>query len=119
MSGSVLSLEVDGDAGAAYLKLSAAAVARTVAFTDDVFVDLDEHDMVVGVEVLDLTTAVPLDDLAKAHHVRAETLKLLVSAITSSSTTQSAALGGRFYSSTDASQPRWTHPTAVATRSAC
>lgn len=83
-AGPKVSLQVDDEAGAAYLRLSANPVARTVEFNDDIWVDVDELNVVVGVEVLDLDTSVPLDELAAKHHVDSRTLALLKSVIRTS-----------------------------------
>lgn len=45
---------VDREANAAYLVLTAAVVVRTVSVNESIFVDLDENDVAVGVEVLGL-----------------------------------------------------------------
>lgn len=47
-------VEVDHDAEAAYIALSAAPVARTVEVSPEVLVDLDQAGAVVGVELLTL-----------------------------------------------------------------
>jgi uncharacterized protein YuzE len=76
-----VSVQVDTDAGAAYLKLSAGAVDRTVEFTEDIYVDLDRFGVVVGIELIDLETSLPLDQLASRFHISSETLELLINAI--------------------------------------
>jgi uncharacterized protein YuzE len=58
----------DAEAGATYLKLADAAVARTVSVSDLVMVDLDARDEAIGVEFAVLPskiTAVMLDGLAE------------------------------------------------------
>jgi len=54
-SSAVVSVKLDRDAGAAYLRLNTNSVARTVEFSEDIYVDLDAMGVVVGVELLDLT----------------------------------------------------------------
>jgi uncharacterized protein YuzE len=76
-----MSLQVDAEAGAAYLRLSDNPVARTVEFSDDIYVDLNALDVVVGVELLDLGTAVPLDELERRFHVGSTALELLMNSI--------------------------------------
>ncbi|WP_051174187.1 DUF2283 domain-containing protein [Amycolatopsis orientalis] len=90
-----LSLEIDQDAGAAYLQFSDSDVARSVEFSDHIIVDLDVHNMVIGIEILDLAKSVPLDDLTERFHVRAESFALLMQALRSSSRASSAATGTR------------------------
>jgi uncharacterized protein YuzE len=72
---------VDGDAGAAYLQLSTGEVARTVEFSEDIYVDLDRFNVVVGIELLDLAVTLPLDALAERFHVSSETLRMIVKTI--------------------------------------
>ncbi|MDQ0094622.1 DUF2283 domain-containing protein [Paeniglutamicibacter psychrophenolicus] len=65
-------LEVDTDADAAYIRLSSAPVSKTVEATSDVLIDLDEFNVVVGVEVLTLSAAIPFTQLHEDFHVRPE-----------------------------------------------
>ncbi|MGI9002157.1 MAG: DUF2283 domain-containing protein [Pseudonocardia sp.] len=76
-----VSVRIDAEADAAYLRLGHGRVARTVEFAEDIFVDLDEFGVVVGIELLDLETTLPLDGLAERFRVQAATLALLVRAI--------------------------------------
>ncbi len=84
-----LSLDIDEEAGAAYLQFNDNEVARTVECTDDIVVDLDEHGIVVGVELLDLSKSVPLDELVEKFHIRTESLEMLLNALRVSSATTS------------------------------
>ncbi len=59
----VVSVRLDRDAGAAYLRLSTKSVARTVEFNEDVHVDLDDMGGAVGVKLLDLMTPIPVGKL--------------------------------------------------------
>lgn len=79
-----LSLEIDQEAGAAYLQFSDSIVTRTVEHTADILVDLDEHDIVVGIEILNLHKTVDLDDLTSVFHVHTEALAVLLKALRSS-----------------------------------
>jgi uncharacterized protein YuzE len=93
-----LSLEIDQDAGAAYLQFSDCAVTRSVEFNDHIIVDLDVHGVVVGIELLDLKKSVPLDELVEKFHVRTEAFALLLQSLRSStratsSTSKSSRLG--------------------------
>ncbi|GAW54730.1 DUF2283 domain-containing protein [Nocardioides sp. PD653] len=47
-----ITIEVDTEARAAYIKLSDNDVSRTVAFDDTVQIDLDESGAAVGIEIL-------------------------------------------------------------------
>lgn len=85
-AGTPSSLHLDQEAGTAYLRLSDNAVVRTIEHTDDVAVDLDEHDVVIGVEILNLTTPVDLDGLSNRFHIRTEAMSVLLNALDSSST---------------------------------
>jgi uncharacterized protein YuzE len=76
-----VSLQIDTEAGAAYLRLNHNPVARTCEFTETVLVDLDVYDVVVGIEILDLGQPVALDELAKLHHIDTPTLVSLVKSI--------------------------------------
>jgi len=69
-------VSIDYEADAAYLTLTSKAVARTCKLTDDVLVDLDEFDMVVGVELLSLAALLPVDQLITEFHVPSERLEL-------------------------------------------
>lgn len=81
MSGAVVSVKLDSDAGAAYLRLGTSSVSRTVEFSEDIFVDLDAMGVVVGVELLDLTNSIPMDELASKFHIHSESLRILSAAI--------------------------------------
>lgn len=69
-------LEIDLVAEAAYLRLSDNKVAETCEVSDSVLVDLDDMKMVVGVELLDLDTAVPTE-LTKNYHVKQSQIEML------------------------------------------
>lgn len=77
----VVSVKLDRDAGAAYLRLSTNSVARTVEFREDVYVDLDAVGVVVGVELLDLMAPIPMDELASKHHIHSDSISILKSAV--------------------------------------
>ena len=81
VSGAVVSVKLDRDAGAAYLRLGTSGVSRTVEFSEDIFVDLDAMDVVVGVELLDLISSIPIDELASRFHIHSESLRILSAAI--------------------------------------
>lgn len=72
MSDTKVTVEIDQDADAAYIRVGAAEVADTVEFSDSLVVDLDRFGMVVGIEVLGLGTELDFSGLFAEHHVRAE-----------------------------------------------
>jgi uncharacterized protein YuzE len=67
-----ISISVDTGANAAYIELGDAEVARTVAVTDSVNVDLDDLGVAVGIEVLGLHTVIPWARLVRQCHVHSE-----------------------------------------------
>lgn len=76
-----VTVQIDTEAGAAYLRLGRGQVARTMEFSEDVYVDLDEFDMLLGIELIDLDRSIPLDELAERFNIATEPLSGLVSAI--------------------------------------
>ena len=76
-----VSVKIDTEAGAAYLRLGRGLVARTVEFDEDIYVDLDQFGVVVGIELLDLDTSLPLDELGSRFHIDASALDVLTKAI--------------------------------------
>jgi uncharacterized protein YuzE len=77
----VVSVRLDRDAGAAYLRLSTNRVARTVEFSEDIYVDLDAMGVVVGVELLDLMAPIPMDSLASKHHIHSDSIRIFAAAV--------------------------------------
>ena len=55
-------IEIDGDADAAYVRVSNAAIARTGEVADGIIVDFAADNAMVGVEVLDLRRRVGSGD---------------------------------------------------------
>jgi uncharacterized protein YuzE len=76
-----VSVKIDTEAGAAYLRLGRGQVERTVEFGEALYVDLDQFGVVVGIELLDLDTSLPLDELDARFHINASALDVLVQAI--------------------------------------
>jgi uncharacterized protein YuzE len=81
MAEPTITVDIDTEIGAAYVKLGDAKIVRTVEHTDDIMVDLDELGMVVGIEILDLSVPVPLDELVAQHHIKSTTLARLLAGI--------------------------------------
>jgi uncharacterized protein YuzE len=72
-----IEITIDPQADAAYIQLSADEVSMTVALTDAVNIDLDQHGCVVGIEVLSLTADIPMSDLTTKYHVKSDVVKAL------------------------------------------
>ena len=70
-------LTVDLTADVAYLRLDDGEVARTCEVSPGVYVDLNEYDVVIGVEVLALDALIPYSELATKFHVRQDHLQVL------------------------------------------
>ena len=74
-------MRVDADAGAAYVSISRAAVARTEPSSESVLIDVDAAGRPVGIELLTLTATVDVDGIAEKYHlpddVRAELRRVL------------------------------------------
>ena len=49
-----ITIAVDTALHAAYIALSGLPVVKTISFNENIQVDLDEHGVVVGIELLDL-----------------------------------------------------------------
>ena len=77
MVSSQITVRVDHDADAAYIRLSDEPVRRTVEVTPEVMVDLDEMNVAVGVEVLRLEAEIPYSQLTTDFHVRSEVVETL------------------------------------------
>lgn len=72
-----LSISFDTVAEAAYIRLSSGTVARTCDFNDDVMVDLDEHNIAVGVEIINMGAPLPFSALVSDFHVHSEVVEQL------------------------------------------
>lgn len=73
------SVEIDIDliAEAVYFRLSENAVQESIEAQPDIIVDLDQHGVVVGVEMLRLGAVVPWDAVAQRFHIRSEVRAIL------------------------------------------
>lgn len=69
---SQVKIAVDSAVGAAYMTLNDRPIFRTVEANEYVCVDLDEFDVVVGIELLDVTAGLPLTDLCHDFHLPSE-----------------------------------------------
>ena len=65
----VVRVEIDRDEDAAYITLSNEEIVKTIVFSDNILVDLDQYGVAVGIEVLGTDTRIPLSGLAKRFHI--------------------------------------------------
>jgi uncharacterized protein YuzE len=77
MSETRIVVEIDQLAEAAYVRFSNNRVVRTEELDDATNIDLDEHGMVVGVELLDLSATIPFDLLADRAHIDSRSIEML------------------------------------------
>lgn len=70
-------LMIDSDVNAAYLHLHDGKVEQTCEVAPGVNVDLDEMNVVVGIEVLTLDTHIPYTELVQKYHVRSDEVRIL------------------------------------------
>jgi uncharacterized protein YuzE len=66
-----ITLSVDTNVGAAYIKLSDEQIVETVEVTPSVQVDIDATGTVVGVELLTLAADLPIEVLNRTFHLPA------------------------------------------------
>lgn len=69
-----VTIAIDHEAGAAYIRLSAERVARTAQVTDQFLVDLDAMGVAVGIEVLALSADIPYERLEQDCHVHSDAI---------------------------------------------
>jgi uncharacterized protein YuzE len=69
MSTSNWRLSINTDTDVAYIRMTDNEVVETYEATDDILVDVDEHDVVVGIEMLRLDAKIPYTDLTAKYHV--------------------------------------------------
>lgn len=70
-------VSVDFDADAAYVTMSDEPVAKTKQVTSDVVVDLDEFNVVAGIEFLRIDAEIPFQRLVDEFHVHSEDVERL------------------------------------------
>ena len=71
------SVSVDVEADAAYVGMSDAEVARSVQASDEIVVDLDQFNMVAGIEFLRIDAEIPFQRLIDDYHVPLEQIEKL------------------------------------------
>lgn len=106
MRGSHLRVSVDHTADAAYVSILDTAIDRTEQFSENILVDLDNMNMVVGIEFLRLDATVDLDVLAKQYHLSSDVESTIRSGMSSRSSF-----------SADASSAYWAAPVGNPTLS--
>ncbi len=72
-----IAIEVDTTLHTAYIQLSNEAVTHTVELSEDILIDLDALNVVVGIELLDDNAPLPFDRLLSDYHVHTEVIDLL------------------------------------------
>jgi uncharacterized protein YuzE len=77
MAKSTFTVSVDIEANAAYIAMSREPVATTKQVTDEVLVDLDAMNVVVGVEVLRIDAIIPFQRLIDEFHVHSTDVEML------------------------------------------
>lgn len=70
-------VSVDLDANAAYIKMTSRQVTKSVEAGPGVLVDLDDLDVVVGIEVLSIDAEIPYSRLVTDFHVHAADVEIL------------------------------------------
>jgi len=70
-------LSINTDTDVAYIRMTNNEVVETVEATDEVLVDVDKHDVVVGIEMLRLDAQIPFTDLITKFHVHSEDVDYL------------------------------------------
>lgn len=72
-----IAITVDTALGTAYIRLASDSVARTIEFSDQILVDVNEFNVAVGIELLDDGVALPFDALVSDFHVHSSVVDLL------------------------------------------
>lgn len=72
-----IQIVIDQTADIAYVRLSGHAVVSTCQLNDEVLVDLDQHNIAVGIEVLRADAELPFDELTGRFHVHSDVVDLL------------------------------------------
>lgn len=79
MSAQHRTVTLDPEVRACYISLSDDPVTETFEYSDDIFVDLNDLGVAVGIEVLDLNAKFPLQDLTRALHIHSKDEPFLAS----------------------------------------
>ena len=63
------SVKIDTSAQVAYVQFSSAGIAKSCELGDDIILDFDGYNRVIGIEILDFDARIPFADLSKKYHV--------------------------------------------------
>lgn len=72
-----IELTIDQSANSAYIRLLNAPVKASKVINDDIVIDLDEMNLVIGIEILNLDAEIPFTVLVSDFHVHSTTVELL------------------------------------------
>ena len=72
-----IELTIDQFANSAYIRLLNKQVKVSKMIKDDIVIDLDEMNLVIGIEILDLEAEIPFTELVSEYHVHSTTVDLL------------------------------------------
>lgn len=70
-------VEIDIQQDTAYVTLSRSEIVKTAEYSDSILVDLDEHGVAVGIEILGTGTKLPLSDLERQFHIHSSVAPIL------------------------------------------
>lgn len=73
----MITITTDPHTDACYIRLSDAVVSETIEVSDDIFADLDEFGVVVGLEILGSDVPLPFDHLERVCHIHSSVLNVL------------------------------------------
>lgn len=62
-------ISIDATVGVAYIQLSKNEIAKSVETEKGIVLDLDEFDVIVGIEILDLASPGSISDIKTAAHL--------------------------------------------------
>ena len=72
-----IELTIDQSANSAYIRLLNKPIKASKVVNDDIIIDLDDMNLVIGIEILDLEAEIPFAELVKDFHVHSSTVELL------------------------------------------
>ena len=72
-----IELTIDQSANSAYIRLLNKPVKSSKVVNDDIIIDLDDMNLVIGIEILDLEAEIPFTELMSEFHVHSSTVELL------------------------------------------
>ncbi|MEI9906670.1 MAG: DUF2283 domain-containing protein [Actinomycetota bacterium] len=72
-----IELSIDQSANSAYIRLLNEVVKYSRTIGDDIVIDLNSMNIVIGIEILDLEAEIPFTELTTEFHVHSNTVELL------------------------------------------